>query len=166
MTKPRSSPALRSDKVQIFRDEGENVRSTNTADSADCRKTAGSKSGPSRCFQGRWMWQEKKWIAKLLNLSEAASLFTKRTKGNSNNCSGFIHFWDILCQFTIKDSSVLRHNFWKWERYHGYTEMIENSSTQIYFAVMQAIISRKVRLLFKCQISHFGMKPAWFANGW
>lgn len=38
MTKPRSSPALRSDKVQIFRDEGENVRSTNTAHSADCRK--------------------------------------------------------------------------------------------------------------------------------
>lgn len=110
--------------------------------------------------------RKKKWIAKLLNLSEAASLFTKRTKGNSNNCSGFIYFWDILCQFTIKDSSVLRHNFWKWERYHGYTEMIENSSTQIYFAVMQAIISRKVRLLFKCQISHFGMKPAWFANGW
>lgn len=38
MTKPRSLPALRSDKVQIFRDEGENVRSTNAADSADYRK--------------------------------------------------------------------------------------------------------------------------------
>lgn len=137
MTKPRSSPALRSDKVQIFRDEGENVRSTNAADSADCRKLLDQNQDHLDVSKD----DECDRIAKLLNPSEAASIFTKRTKGNSNNCSGFIYFWDVLCQFSIKDSSVLRHNFWKWERYHGYTEMIENSSTQIYFAVMQAIIS-------------------------
>lgn len=50
MTNPRSSPTLRSDRVENLQRGGGKRQKLKAADLAECTKTSGSESRSARCF--------------------------------------------------------------------------------------------------------------------